>query len=106
MTKVKNLGKRINYHKEIDNNKTNPKNMWNILCISLPNNKKNISTEIPKLILNEVEVFQNNKICHYFNKHFATVGINLAYQIKSDKNKFKSFLSNRVFSSAAFVSLT
>ena len=68
--------------------------------------KKNLLTEIPKFILNEVEVFQNNKICHYFNKHFATVGINLANQIKTDQNKFKSFLSNRVSSSTAFVSPT
>ena len=80
--------------------------MWNILRTLLPNSKTNIPTEIPKLILSEVEVFQNDKICHYFNKHFATIGITLANQIKTDQNKFKSFLSNRVSSSAAFVSPT
>ena len=80
--------------------------MWNIFCKLLPNSEKNLPTEIPKLILNEVEIFQNDKICHYFNKHFVTVGINLANQIKIDQNKFQSFLSNRVSSSAAFVSLS
>ena len=80
--------------------------MWNILRTLLPNSKKNLPTEIPKLILNEVEVFQNDKICDYFNKQFATIGINLANQIKTDLNKFKSFLSNRVSSSAAFDSPT
>ena len=74
MTKVKNLSKRMYYHKEIDNTNTNLKKMWNIFCTLLPNSKKNVPTEFPKLILSKVEVFQNDKICHYFNKHFAIVG--------------------------------
>ena len=100
------MSKRIYYPKEIDNTKTNPKKCGISYVLNYPIVKKNLPTEIPKVILNEVEVFQNDKICHYFNKHFATVDINLANQIKTDQNKFKSFLSNRVSSSAAFVSPT
>ena len=89
------------YYKKIDNTKTNSKKMWNILCIYFYLIAKNIPTEIPKLILNEVEVFQNDKICHYFNEDFATVVTNLANRIKTEQNKFKSF-SNRVFFFCSF----
>ena len=65
--------------------------MWNILPTLLPNSKKNLPTEISKLIFNEVEVFQNEKICHYFNKHFATEGMNLANQIRPGKKNLSLF---------------
>ena len=50
--------------------------MWNIFRILLPNSKKkNIPTKIPKFILNDVEDSENDKISHYFNKHFVAKGM-------------------------------
>ena len=56
-TKVKSLSKKMYYQNKIDNTITNPKIMLKILL-----------TEIPRLILNKVEIFENDKISHYFNK--------------------------------------
>ena len=80
------------YHNEFETNKNNPKTVWNVLPTLLPNDKKQVMREIPKLIYNETQIKETNKIPEIFNLHFLTIGIHLANRINSNPKHYLKYL--------------
>ena len=56
LNKLKQLSKKMYYHNEVETNKNNPKRMWNVLRTLLPNGKKQVTHEIPKLIYKGTQI--------------------------------------------------
>ena len=73
--------------------------MWNVLRTLLPNGKKQVTHEIPKLIYKGTQIEETNEIPEIFNSHFSTIGTLLANQINSNPQNYLRYLSNRTSSS-------
>ena len=99
LDKVEQLSKKVYYHNEFEINKNNLKMMRNVFRTLLPNGKKQVIHEIPKLIYNGTQIQEINKIPEIFNSHFSTIGTHLANQINSNPNNYLRYLSNRTSSS-------
>ena len=70
LNKIKQLSKKMYYHNEVETNKNNPKRMWNVLRTVLPNGKKQVTHEIPKLIYKGTQIEETNKIPEIFDSLF------------------------------------
>ena len=99
LNKLKQFSKKMYFHNEVETNKNNPKRMWNVLRTLLPNGKKQVSHEIPKLIYKGTQIEETNEIPEIFNSHFSIIGTLLANQINSNSQNYLRYLSNRTSSS-------
>ena len=86
------------YYKESFNSKThNIKEMRKELSNLLHANRRNKSYSVSKLIVNKKELTNNKEIANALNKHFTTIGKNLADKvIPQTNNSFKNYMTNPV----------
>ena len=86
------------YYKESFNSKThNMKEMWRELCNLLNLSRKNKNNSVSKLIINNNELTNDKDIANELNKHFTTIGKNLADKvIPQESNSFKAYLTDPI----------
>ena len=94
--------KKIYYHKQFENYKSDIKKTWGQINEILSNKKK--SSELPKYFIDGNKTLTSDlDIANCFNKFFCSIGPSLANSIKSPENKnFTDYLKQNILSSFAF----
>jgi len=97
LTKVKDLSKRRYFKKEINNNRGNPRKVWELLRFVLPCSNKKSSSFPSKLQSDGVKIDNPDAILECFNSYFCNIGVRFAKNIdRSNSYDFKFFLRYRI----------
>ena len=94
LTKIKTASKRNYFKVELEKNKNDPSNIWNVIRLLLPSkSKQSLNTQS-----DDLENDSNNivELAENYNKLFCSIGENLAKDIPSqDYKTFMSYLKNQ-----------
>ena len=91
---IKQKSKSNYFNKQLCKYQNNVKKTWDVIKEVIGTTKSNSHSLPKRLVVNNVEIIDKNKIAKHFNKYFANVGPNLASKISKSNNKnFESFLS-------------
>ena len=90
---LKEKSKKLFYKKKLADWENNVKKTWDTIK-EVIGKAKLIDNGLPKMkVIDECEIFDQNKIAHSFNKFFTSIGPKLASSIPSSSKDFKDFLS-------------
>ena len=90
---LKEKSKKLFYKKKLADCENNVKKTWDTIK-EVIGKAKLIDNGLPKMmVIDECEIFDQNKIAYSFNKFFTSIGPKLASSIPSSSKDFKDFLS-------------
>ena len=88
---LKEKCKKLFYKKKLTDFKNNVKKTW-VAIKEVIGNSNFIGNGLPKMmVIEECEIFDQNKIAHGFNKFLADIGPKVASSIPSSFKGFKDF---------------
>jgi len=90
--KLVKLAKKLELEREIRIAGNNGKRIWELTNRCINRNKKNDS-DITHIKNNDIEYTKDQDIANQLNKHFISIGQNLAAQIPAQNNNFERFLT-------------
>ena len=89
---VKNRSKKNYFSERLITYKNNVKKTWNVIKEVIGSTKSSKHSLPKRIVVNKIEILNNKKIADTFNKHFASVGPNLANSIPKASKGFETFL--------------